>query len=398
MNTKKISKYNGFSILLITFVWIFETSAVSPILDSLGKDFPGVSNFQLQLVSIMPFVTSIIFSIVAGYLSKYFNKKKIIIVGLIIYGITGMIPAFATSINQILLLRLLTGIGVGFTLPLPNAIISEYYEGEERKRMLGLGTSVANVANVINSVLIGFLLEIGWRYCFGAFVIILIIALNSIIGMPDSLPTKQTNQNKSKVSISSLPKIIFVLAFFMVLNWAVFQFNILNMAFFIMSEKLGAPWMIGLAIAVPGGFSIFSGIFFPIIYNKTKNYIIFLSLLIFTVGFFVLYSTHSFSVLVLANALIGFGSGLIVPFILYVTSKSVSTEQIDISFGIVSGCIHLGILASPFLQAGIAMLCRTDSIRFLYLFSAIGLAIFTVIALIYGVKVKCIEESVELPE
>lgn len=224
----KITKYTGFSILLIAFVWIFETSAVSPILGALTQEFPNETNFKIQLVSTMPFLTSIIFSIVAGVLAKRYDKKKLVIFGLLIYGVTGMLPAFAHTINQILLLRLITGIGVGFVLPLPNIMITEHYDGKQRERMLGLATSVANIANVINSVLIGCLLMIGWRSCFLAFILVLVIMVNCIFGLPKSPPLKQDAENVqanlTKPMKKNIPFIAYILGLCMVLIWALFQF------------------------------------------------------------------------------------------------------------------------------------------------------------------------------
>lgn len=386
MGSTKLTKFGGFSILMIAYVWVFVASAVSPALGSMAQDFPGVSTLKLQLVSVSPFVTSIIFSVAAGILAKRYDKKSIVLGGLVIYGVTGMLPYWATTIDQIILLRLLTGIGVGLILPLPNSIIAEHYDGEPRKKMLGWATAIANVANVINSVLIGFLLMLGWRYCFLAFAIVLVIAVINLFGLPKSPPQKQAAENTQAgagCSNSRIPKIVYLLAFYMMMNWAILQLNILNMAVLILSENLGAPWMIGLAIAIPGLGCIFSGALFPQVFKRLKNYLAFVGLLLFTLGSVTLYYTHSFSTLLAANFLEGIGSGLLVPYLFYVTSTKVDARQYDLSFGIVSGAMHLGILFSPFLQAGIAMLGNTESLSYLYLVTTIALAIATVISFVY---------------
>ncbi|TWH47183.1 MFS transporter [Sporomusa sp. KB1] len=386
MGNTKLTKFGGFSILMIAYVWVFVASAVSPALGSMAQDFPGVSTLKLQLVSVSPFVTSIIFSVAAGILAKRYDKKSIVLGGLVIYGVTGMLPYWATTIDQIILLRLLTGIGVGLILPLPNSIIAEHYDGEPRKKMLGWATALANVANVINSVLIGFLLMLGWRYCFLAFAIVLVIAVINLFGLPKSPPQKQAAENTQAgagCSSSRIPQIVYLLAFYMMMNWAILQLNILNMAVLILSENLGAPWMIGLAIAIPGLGCIFSGALFPQVFKRVKNYLAFAGLLLFTLGSVTLYYTHSFSTLLAANFLEGIGSGLLVPYLFYVTSTKVDARQYDLSFGIVSGAMHLGILFSPFLQVGIAMLGNTESLSYLYLVTTIALAIATVISFVY---------------
>ncbi|WP_461391916.1 MFS transporter [Desulfosporosinus fructosivorans] len=391
MTTAKLTKFNAFTLLLIPFVWLFEASIIAPILGAVAAAFPGTSNFEIQLVMTMPFFTSIIFSVVAGRLAKSFDKKTLVIVGLFIYGVTGVLPAFANSITQILILRLITGVGVGLVLPLPGAIISEHYFEAKRERMLGLATAVANFANVVNSIAIGFILVLGWQYPFYSFGIVLVIMVIAIFGLPKSPPQTQV-EPESKTALlnpkKSIPKIVFVFALFMTLNWVFFGFDILNTALFMMSEKLGAPWLIGIAISVPALGSIFSGSLFPELHRIFKGYLTFFALLIFALGFVVLSNAHSFSTLLVANLLIGFGSGIIPPFILYLTSNKVSPEQKDVSFGIVTSCIHLGFLAAPFIQVAIGTVSNNTSFRFLYFVSSIVLVTATVIFLFYGKKSK----------
>ena len=160
MKNLKLTKFNVFTMLLIPFVWIYELSVVAPILGEVAKAFPNASTFQLQLIVIMPFFTSIPFSIIAGKLAKRYDKKNLIIIGLLIYGVAGMLPFFCQTMGQVLIFRLITGIGVGMVLPLPNAIIAEHFTGTQRERMLGAATGVANVANVLDSVAVGFILTL----------------------------------------------------------------------------------------------------------------------------------------------------------------------------------------------------------------------------------------------
>ncbi|SHJ52280.1 MFS transporter [Parasporobacterium paucivorans] len=391
MNAKKITRFGSFSILLITFVWLFEASAVSPAIASIAADFPGTSTLKMQLISVIPFATSIIFSVVAGFLAERFDKKAIIIIGLLMYGVTGMLPAFATSVDQIILLRLLTGIGVGLILPLPNVMISEYYEGAPRKRMLGLASSVSNVANAINSVVVGLLLAFGWRYCFISFGIVLVIMVVNIFGLPKSPPMsgqpkhmEMHHDGSIKKGSKKIPAAVFVLSLLMVLQWVAYQLNILNMASHILGEKLGAPWMIGLIIAPCGVGPILTGAIFPEINKRLKSYTVPVALLIFAIGYVVLWQSHNLGIIALGNFIQGLGTGILTPYILYATSRSIKPEQYDVSFGVVTASIHLGILAAPFVQVLIGVTTGITELRPLYLVVLCGIIVSMIIAFIYG--------------
>ena len=73
---RPLSRFGQFSVLLVAFVWIFEASAVAPILGQLEMDFPGTSTLKLQLVLSAVFFTSIGFSVVAGALARRFDRKR----------------------------------------------------------------------------------------------------------------------------------------------------------------------------------------------------------------------------------------------------------------------------------------------------------------------------------
>jgi MFS family permease len=388
MRNLKLTNFNVFTILLIPFVWIYELSVVAPILGSISTAFPLASTFQLQLIVIMPFFASIPMSVVAGKLAKRFDKKSLIIVGLLIYGVAGMLPFLAQTMNQILIFRLITGVGVGLVLPLPNAMIAEHFTGTQRQRMLGLASSVANIANVLDSIAVGFILLLGWQYPFLCFAVCLVIMVVAIFGLPKSPPNEQTPIEVVEHHLSSknIPNIVYALVVLMTINWMLFAFNIENMALFMITENIGLPWMIGIAVCLPGGASIISGAVFPNFYNQTKNYIVSISIAIFAIGYIVLSFADSFVTQSIANILIGFGSGMLSPYILNVTSQKVDKDHRDAAYGFVTSGIHIGFLLAPFAQLIIATISGNESFRFLYGFSATILIVSTIIAFFVAMK------------
>ncbi|MBP1744963.1 MAG: transporter [Firmicutes bacterium] len=373
-------------MLLIPFVWIYELSVVAPILGSVAAAFPDASTFQLQLIVIMPFFASIPMSVVAGKLAKRFDKKNLIIFGLLIYGVAGMLPFLAHTMNQILICRFLTGIGVGLVLPLPNAMIAEHFEGAKRERMLGLATAVANVANVLDSIAVGFILLLGWRFPFLAFGVCLVIMVVAIFGLPKSDPGSKPAEVAGHLPSKDIPKVAYALVAFMAVNWMFFAFNITNMALFMVTEKIGLPWMIGIGICLPGLASILSGAIFPNFYHKTKSFIVPISIAIFAAGYVVMYFTHTFATQSIANILIGFGSGMLTPYILNLTSQKVEKSHRDAAYGLVTSGIHIGFLSAPFVQLAIATASGNETFRFLFGLSAAALVTAAVVSVFVAAK------------
>lgn len=387
MKNLKLTKFNVFTMLLIPFVWIYELSVVAPILGSVAAAFPSASTFELQLIVIMPFFTSIPMSVVAGKLAKKYDKKNLILLGLLIYGLAGIVPFWAQTMNQILISRLITGIGVGLVLPLPNAMIAEYFTGTERQRMLGLATSVANIANVLDSIAVGFILLLGWNYPFLCFAVCLVIMAVAMFGLPQSPPGVQNVEAAEQhLPSKNIPRIVYALVAFMTINWIFFAFNIENMALFMTTENIGLPWMIGIAICLPGGASIISGAIFPEFYKKTKEYLVSISAVIFAAGYVVMAFTHTFETQTIANLLIGFGSGMLAPYILNLTSQRVEQAHRDAAYGFVTSGIHIGFLLAPFVQLIIQTVTGIKSYRFLCEMSAGILIVFAIITFFAAMK------------
>jgi MFS family permease len=382
---KEMSKFSTFVLLLIPFVWTFEASAVGPVLGALAQAFPAASDLQIKLVMTSPFLTSIIFSTISGKLSDYIDKRIIVICGLLLYGISGIMPSFASSMRQILVMRVLTGIGVGLVLPLPNAIIAEHFSGEKRQRLLGWASSVANFANVLASIVCGFLLVFGWRYPFYTFGIVLVIMLLAIAGLPKSPPVRTTGQ-ESKASTGKLPLVAYGLALFMVLNWLFCAIITTSVAIFMTKDQVGRPWMIGIAISLPGLACVVVGSIYPEVRRLLKNYFVVVSFLLFALGYLILGHAYSFIAVAIGAFLVGMGNGLLTPYTLALTANKVRPEQRDVAFGLVTAGIHIGLLCSPFLQALIVRMSYNASYRYLYMVSAMCLVVFAFFSLFFKFK------------
>ena len=83
-----------------------------------------------------------------------------------------MINAYA-DLNSYLFIffRALSGIGIGLVLPYASALISEYYVGVERNKILGLSGVVLYIGGALSLVLLGFLASIHWRLGFLIFLL-----------------------------------------------------------------------------------------------------------------------------------------------------------------------------------------------------------------------------------
>ncbi|MDD3741621.1 MAG: MFS transporter, partial [Bacteroidales bacterium] len=157
------------AILSISLLTVMASAAISPALNEIKNAFPGISNTDVKLVLTLPSLIMIPFSLLSGWLSSRFSKKKIVFVGLAIYFIFGIGGGFAQSFNQLLLIRGCLGIAIGLLMPISSSLIFDYFEGNVRNKMMGLSGAVNQIGGMFFLVISGLLASYSWKYSFGVY-------------------------------------------------------------------------------------------------------------------------------------------------------------------------------------------------------------------------------------
>lgn len=130
-------------------------------------DEMGVGHHLVNLSLILWFGSFSIALLVYGPLSDKFGRKPILLFGLSLFVLSSFLCGMSTGVWQLILFRILQGIGAAAPSAMVIAICRDKYNGEERRRALAyIGTILAvapMVAPMIGAVLLGFG---SWRYIF----------------------------------------------------------------------------------------------------------------------------------------------------------------------------------------------------------------------------------------
>lgn len=114
------------------------TVGVAPALAQIGAAFPDKSAEEIQLLMSIPSLGTVIASLVAVPVAARLGRRKSVILGLVIFCVTGLMPCFVENWTLIILSRFGIGVGCGFVNPLNTAaIFSLFSEGEEVDTLLG---------------------------------------------------------------------------------------------------------------------------------------------------------------------------------------------------------------------------------------------------------------------
>lgn len=172
-------------ILSISLLTVMASAAISPALAKIRQAFPGTDITLIKLVLTLPSLLIIPFSLLGGWLASRIRKKTILLIGLVIYFLAGVGGGFARSIPQLLIIRGLFGIGVGLIIPLSVSLIADFYEKEERAKMMGLSGSVSHFGGVVFLLLSGWLACMSWRYAFGVYGLSALIMIIVFFWLPE---------------------------------------------------------------------------------------------------------------------------------------------------------------------------------------------------------------------
>lgn len=169
--------FSFWSMVAMTFFLFGDQNLTSSNLQRIGADFgmPDKEQYLFwigSVVSICFFVIGGAVSIFAGVLTDQWDRKKLLLLTVIIGELPCLLTAFAPNYAWFLVFRTLTGIGLGGIFPIIFSLLGDYFKQENRSTAaawlglaMGLGIAVGQVLSgaLAHSEILGMT---GWRASF----------------------------------------------------------------------------------------------------------------------------------------------------------------------------------------------------------------------------------------
>jgi MFS family permease len=153
------------ALMLSLFLAATETTFVTTAMPTIVAQLGGLSTFSWVFSGFMLSFTASI--AVFGKLSDLFGRRRIYIVAMAIFLTASLLCGIARDMTELIVYRILQGIGAGGLMPLIFAIIGDVYSFEQRARVQGLFASVWGLASILGPVVGGFLVDgLSWRWVF----------------------------------------------------------------------------------------------------------------------------------------------------------------------------------------------------------------------------------------
>ncbi|HLQ81111.1 MAG TPA: multidrug effflux MFS transporter [Brachybacterium sp.] len=239
-------------VTAIVIVVLTTLSAIGPLAtDMYIPAFPEVAEelsttaSRMQLTITAFFLGTASGQVVAGPLSDRMGRRAPLLFGIVLCLLASVGCAFAPSVEVLLVLRVLQGIGGGFGMVLGRAVLIDMTDGPELFRIMNIMQGVGGVAPIVAPLLGGFILVFGqWHEIF---LVIAAMSLISLLGVlfliPESLPASRRHSGGFRTFLrnvrSLLRRRIFV-AYMLVNAFSAFALMAyVSASSFVVQEMLG---------------------------------------------------------------------------------------------------------------------------------------------------------------
>ncbi|MDI9619217.1 MAG: MFS transporter [Candidatus Nezhaarchaeota archaeon] len=149
-----------------SFITPFMASSINVALPSIGRDFQ-VDAVTLGWIATSYLLAAGMFSIPFGRLADTAGRRRIFVIGLVVFGACSVLSALASSIGMLMAFRVIQGIGGAMIFATAVAIITSTFPPQERGKAIGINTGAVYAGLSLGPMGGGLLTQsLGWRSLF----------------------------------------------------------------------------------------------------------------------------------------------------------------------------------------------------------------------------------------
>ena len=174
-------------VIVGSIMSILDTTIVNVALATLGRDLHAtiaqiqwvVTGYMLSLAAVIP---------VTGWAARRFGAKQVYLVSLVLFTAGSALCGLATSTTELIVFRVLQGVGGGMILPIGQLMMAEAAGPKRMGRVMSIVAVPAMLAPILGPTIGGLIVDnASWRWIFYVNVPIGVIAVIAALRM---LPTR----------------------------------------------------------------------------------------------------------------------------------------------------------------------------------------------------------------
>ncbi|WP_144509432.1 MFS transporter [Bacillus sp. FJAT-22090] len=352
---KKSNQFALYILMFNMFIAMAGIGLVIPVMPQYLETF-GVAGQALGFIIASFALGQFVFSPLAGDLSDTFGRKKLIMVGLVIFSASQLWFGVATHEWMLYAARFISGIGGAFLIPATMAFVADITTIEERGKGMGFIGASMSLGFMIGPALGGFLAKVSLTFPFYmASIAAILSAIVSFIILPDIKNAVSANpqvQKKRENILLQMKNSMKTPYFMMLIIIFVFSFGIANFqttfSLYVDHKYNYTPQDIAIVLTVGG----FVGVIVQtlVISKLFKRFgelnVILVSLVGAALSLLAFFLVDGFALVLVIATLFSTATTLIRPAVNTVVSKLAGNEQ-GFAAGMNNAYMSLGNMVGP---------------------------------------------------
>ncbi|MFF2701701.1 MFS transporter [Streptomyces cyaneofuscatus] len=200
-----------FSLLIV----VLDNSILNVAVKTIASPAPtGIGATQSELEWAINSYTLVFAGLLftAGLLGDRIGRKKVLLFGILVFGIGSALAALSASPGELITWRALMGFGAAFVMPATLAVLMNVFERDEQPKAIGIWAGSVGLGIAIGPITGGLLLEhFWWGSIFLVNVPVVILALIAMaVLVPDSRDPKSGKVDPVGVALSIVGLVLLV--------------------------------------------------------------------------------------------------------------------------------------------------------------------------------------------
>ena len=297
----------------------------------------------------------------AGLVADRIGVRRVLLVGVGIYGFLGCAPMLLNSLPAIILTRAGVGITEAMIMTCSTALIADYFDGGERERWLAVMTGGGGIVAVTMIALGGLLGESGWRLPFSMYGIAFVLFPLCLLKT-----WEPARRSKAETEIEPALRLHALSVVAKKYNWSpligislltlfsstAFYLVIIHLSYILAERGVTSTRTIGLGSAVAVFAGMVGAVLFKVLRLPVAGKLI-ISFSFLAAGFIMLALVHSFLWTEVAASINQLGAGMVLPTLLTWALSKLTVEVRARGTGIWQTAMFLGQFLSPLIVLGL---------------------------------------------
>lgn len=368
------------------------SNAVSGTIPAMKEAFSNYSTANVEMLTTIPTFGGILGTAIAGVFANKIGRKSVALIGFLIATVTGVIPAFIPQYWPVLISRCIFGFGSALFVALSVSYITDLYEGDKQRKLLGWRQAVGNLGDVVLLFIASFLITFGWQFTYLVFFLLLVPFLLVWFWVPKefdnfSIHSAELDENGNMIDKAANVKqttngrVIWLAFVFLVISM-LYNVMSIKLASYVVDNKIGSASLATMIFSFLVLATIFSGLIFEKLTHVTKRYTTAVFEVVIGVCYIVTAFVHSVPVLFALVLIAGFAWGIINPALTARMTVCSPAHSMNLTTSIIIIGINIGFVVSPYFFALIANIFHNSSAGFAILMGGVLYLVMVVVELV----------------